>query len=146
MISQGHIVGLLNPEILLELEQNPDGEIAQTTSLCSALEIRYDWFENETEWPNLSSRIRSIFPDKLQIGTIRLVRDGGLFDNACATMRLKNWGQILTEEQKQDIQTLVEYMYEDEKKHYMECGYPKDHIFRVIKRLSKMIVKKRTRM
>lgn len=54
--------------------------------------------------------------------------------------------QILTEEQKQDIQTLVEYMYEDEKKHYMECGYPKDHIFRVIKRLSKMIVKKRTRM
>ena len=103
MISQGHIVGLLNPEILLELEQNPSGEIAQITSLCSALEIRYDWFENETEWPSLSSRIRSIFPDKLQIGTIRLVRDGGLFDNSSATMRLKNWGQILTEEQTPDL-------------------------------------------
>lgn len=54
--------------------------------------------------------------------------------------------QILTEEQKQDIQTLVEYLYEDEKRHYIECRYHKDHIFRVIKRLSKMIVKKKTEM
>lgn len=54
--------------------------------------------------------------------------------------------QILTEEQKKDIQTLVEYLYEDEKSHYIEWRYPKDHIFRVIKRLSKMIVKKKTRM
>lgn len=54
--------------------------------------------------------------------------------------------QILTEEQKKDIQTLVEYLYEDEKSHYIEWRYPKDHIFRVIKRLSKMIVKKKTRI
>ena len=54
--------------------------------------------------------------------------------------------QILTEEHKKDIQTLVEYLYEDEKSHYIEWRYPKDHIFRVIKRLSKMIVKKKTRI
>ena len=53
--------------------------------------------------------------------------------------------QILTEEQKKDIQTLVEYLYEEEKRHYTEWRYPKDHIFRVIKRLSKMFVKKKVR-
>lgn len=44
--------------------------------------------------------------------------------------------QVLTKEQKEDIQIIVDYNWDDEKKHYLECGnYPKKHIFRILKRL-----------
>jgi 3-dehydroquinate dehydratase-1 len=103
MISHGHLVGLLGPRILSELEHDPNGEIAQAVALCSALEIRYDWFPKRVEWPNLSGRLRKVCPDKLQIGTIRLVRDGGIFPNTKAPMRMKNWGPILSAESVPDI-------------------------------------------
>lgn len=96
MVSHGHLVGLLGPSILAELESNPKGEISKAVALCSALEIRYDWFPDTNEWPQISNRLRQLFPEKLQIGTIRLVRDGGVFPNSSAPMRLKNWGLILS--------------------------------------------------
>ncbi len=43
--------------------------------------------------------------------------------------------QLLTEEQKADIKAIVDYLWEDEHRHYQELNYPKKHIFRVIKRL-----------
>ena len=60
MISHGHLVGLLGPRILSELEHDPNGEIAQAVALCSALEIRYDWFPKRVEWSNLSGRLRKV--------------------------------------------------------------------------------------
>lgn len=47
--------------------------------------------------------------------------------------------QVLTKEQLKDIQTIVDYNWDDEKTHYQEWGnYPKNHIFRVLKRLKKI--------
>ena len=46
--------------------------------------------------------------------------------------------QILTEEQRNDIQTLVEYLYEDEERHYEEWECPADHIFKTIQRLKRI--------
>ena len=37
---------------------------------------------------------------------------------------------------KQDIKTVVDYLWRDEERHYLESGYVKDHIFRVLKRLA----------
>ena len=46
--------------------------------------------------------------------------------------------QIVTKEMSADIQKVVEYLWDDEERHYQECGnYPKNHIFRVLKRLKK---------
>ena len=37
--------------------------------------------------------------------------------------------QVLTKEQSKDIQAIVDYNWDEEKKHYQECGnYPKNHI------------------
>lgn len=43
--------------------------------------------------------------------------------------------QIFTEEQKADIKAIVDYLWEDEHKHFQEFHYPKTHIYRIIKRL-----------
>jgi len=41
--------------------------------------------------------------------------------------------QVLTIEQKKDIQTIVEYNWSDEERDYQECGdNPRNHIFRAI--------------
>lgn len=46
--------------------------------------------------------------------------------------------QILTETNKEDIMTLVEYLWEDEECHFKEVGMPKNHIFMVLKRLKNL--------
>ena len=52
--------------------------------------------------------------------------------------------QIITDSQRQDIATVVEYLWKDEKRHYEECRGtdPADkcegHIFNVLKRLKAM--------
>lgn len=47
--------------------------------------------------------------------------------------------QVLTIEQKKDIQTIVEYNWSDEERDYQECGdNPRNHIFRVLRRLKKL--------
>ncbi len=55
--------------------------------------------------------------------------------------------QVLTEEQKKDIQSIVDYSWRDEERHYEEwygeceeeCGENrKDHIFEVLKRLKQI--------
>lgn len=67
-----------------------------------------------------------------------------LQDNPCITkaefsMNKIMVKQILTMEQKEDIRAIVEYNWDDEKRHYQECGnYPRNHIFRVLKRLKKI--------
>lgn len=46
---------------------------------------------------------------------------------------------VLDKQIKQDIRAILDYLWHDEEKHYSECKYPKDHIFCVIKRLTKAI-------
>ena len=56
------------------------------------------------------------------------IEDSG-FDSDCVIVE-----QVLTEEQRKDIQTLVEYLYKD--KCCEEWEYPKDHILKTIARLN----------
>ena len=43
--------------------------------------------------------------------------------------------QVLTEGQKADIKAVVDYLWEDEHKHFQEEHYPQNHIYRILKRL-----------
>ncbi len=43
--------------------------------------------------------------------------------------------QLLTKEQKDDIKAIVDYLWENEHKHFQELHYPRRHIFRILKRL-----------
>ncbi len=46
---------------------------------------------------------------------------------------------ILTASIKEDIKTVIEYLWKNEHKHFQENHYPKNHIFRVLKRLKNYI-------
>ena len=46
--------------------------------------------------------------------------------------------KYINKEIKQEIQKLINYLYE-EKKHWQECGRPKEHIYRTILKLDKYI-------
>ena len=43
--------------------------------------------------------------------------------------------QVITNELKQDIKNVVNYLWKEEKTHFEECGKPKNHIFNTIKKL-----------
>jgi hypothetical protein len=45
----------------------------------------------------------------------------------------------LTEENKKDINMVLEYLMEDEFKHYQELEEPENHIYKVLLRLKDMI-------
>ena len=44
-------------------------------------------------------------------------------------------GTVLTEGQKADIKAVVDYLWEDEHKHFQKEHYPQNHIYRILKRL-----------
>lgn len=52
------------------------------------------------------------------------------FDTTALTVK-----QLLTEEQKADIKAIVDYLWKDEYKHFQERRYPKEHIYRILRRL-----------
>ena len=78
------LVGLLDPEVLSAIEADGMHPVFLDIEACNALEIRYDFFE-PAEWPKLSARVRKVAPHAMQIGTIRLVRDGGKFPTRTRT-------------------------------------------------------------
>ena len=92
------LVGLVSPEVLSAIESDPMHPVFLDLQACSALEIRYDFFE-ESLWPGLSARVRKVAPHAMQIGTIRLKRDGGAFQDSRAGDRLPLWKNILGAEQ-----------------------------------------------
>lgn len=47
--------------------------------------------------------------------------------------------QIITNNQRNDIQTVIDYLWETEEKSYMENNCPEKHIYIVLKRLRNMI-------
>lgn len=46
---------------------------------------------------------------------------------------------LLTSSVQEDIKEVVEYLWKDEHRHFQEWHYPKEHIFRVIKRLKNSV-------
>lgn len=42
---------------------------------------------------------------------------------------------LLTDSVVEDIKMVIDYLWKDEHKHFIENHYPQDHIFRVLKRL-----------
>lgn len=50
---------------------------------------------------------------------------------------------VLNKQAKQDIKIVLDYLWSDEERHYVESGYGKKHIFSVLKRLAKVTNEKR---
>ena len=92
--SQKYLVGLVSPETLTAAESEEFHPARIDYESCDILEIRYDFFD-ESEWTGLSARIRKLVPKAIQLGTIRLKRDGGTFPDARAIERLGFFEQIL---------------------------------------------------
>jgi 3-dehydroquinate dehydratase-1 len=92
--SRKYLVGLVGPDILEAAEKDLFHPVRLDLDSCGAIEIRYDFFEEST-WATLSERVRNVAPGKLQIGTIRLHRDGGKFSDARAVERIALWEKIL---------------------------------------------------
>ena len=78
--SRKYLVGLIGPNVLEAAEKDLFHPVRLDLDCCDAIEIRYDFFD-ESEWETLSERVRNIVANKIQIGTIRLKRDGGKFPN-----------------------------------------------------------------
>lgn len=98
MNSEKYLVGLIGPETLTAAESDVNHPVRGDLDSCTALEIRYDFFD-EKLWPELSARVRRLAPGKLQIGTIRLKHDGGTFADARVVERMDLWQKILEAEQ-----------------------------------------------
>ena len=96
--SRKYLVGLVGPDVLEAAEKDLFHPVRLDLDNCDAIEIRYDFFD-ESEWPSLSERVRHIVDNKIQIGTIRLQRDGGKFPDARAVERLELWQRILSGKQ-----------------------------------------------
>lgn len=101
-----NIVGLIGPEVLADLE-NGKQEIVDAVAACDILEIRYDWFTDKASWPMIPERIHKV-TDKILLGTIRLVEDGGKYSNADAASRLDDWKAILS---ANDIPNILDIEY-----------------------------------
>ena len=93
-MTEKYIAGLIEPKILEAAESDSLHPVRLDLDACGAVEIRYDLFD-ESEWGLLSERVRKVIPNKLQIGTIRLKRDGGKFPDSRAHDRLPLWERIL---------------------------------------------------
>ena len=92
--SPQYLVGLVDPETLTAAESEDLHPSRIDYESCDILEIRYDFFD-ESDWPTLATRIRKLAPNAIQLGTIRLKRDGGAFPNARAIERPALWKKIL---------------------------------------------------
>lgn len=88
------LVGLVGPDVLSAIEEDSLNPVFLDLQACNALEIRYDFFE-QSQWPGLSARLRKVAPHAMQIGTIRLHRDGGKFPDREAVARPALWQGIL---------------------------------------------------
>jgi len=95
MSKRSNIVGVITPQVLETLLTNSAVSWREDFKQCSFLEIRYDLFSNNANWPDLAEIILSIHPKAQLIGTIRLECDGGRTPDRAAKGRLIDWTQIL---------------------------------------------------
>ena len=54
------LTGLISASVLADAEAFPEGKIAQGLQLCNALEIRYDLFPDQSEWPLIAKRVHQL--------------------------------------------------------------------------------------
>jgi len=47
--------------------------------------------------------------------------------------------QLFSEDNKKEIKTVIEYLWEDEKKHFEENDCPSNHIFFILKKLKELV-------
>lgn len=88
------IAGIISQTNLVQAESELGGVIHSRLLLCPVLEIRYDLFQNVKDWPLLAGRVRALHPTAKIIGTIRLKRDGGLWEDFNQFERIKAWRSI----------------------------------------------------
>jgi len=89
------IAGLISPEVLQNALANSAGAEAVAIKKCAILEIRYDLFKDIAEWNCLSQKIFELNPQALRLGTIRLERDGGKWENSKASYRSELFEKIM---------------------------------------------------
>lgn len=88
------------------------------------------------EWKWIIVKFLDVFKQKnVKIAKQSLLQENPWFKEAGFDTTNIIVKQLLTEEQKADIKAVVDYLWEDEHKHFQEWHYPKEHIYRIIKRL-----------
>lgn len=91
-------------------------------------------------------------PDNIEVENCQLLGRVIAENKSCALSNLKKenpWigevgfdvddvivEQVLTKENKKDIKQLLDYLWKDEEKHFVERNCPQDHIFRTILKLN----------
>lgn len=108
-----YIAGIVEPQVLAAVEENPRSDVAAEFSQSPALEIRYDLFPDRSDWPNLAARIRRLNASALLIGTIRLDCDGGKLPLEFRTERPACWREILAAEILPDFLDLEYFSLSD---------------------------------
>ena len=96
-----YITALIDEEIFRLLDT--DSSLKASLKNCNAVEIRYDLFSDAIAPDFISEKLFSLFPDKLQIGTIRLKEDGGNFPDVLAKERITLWERILNQKRTPQI-------------------------------------------
>lgn len=82
------LIGVVNPQVLAQAD-------AKALQSCDALELRYDLFPDQAQWPTLMARLRSHAPQAILLATIRLECDGGKWPDHAAVARISLWRSIL---------------------------------------------------
>ncbi len=90
------VAGLISPEVLKNALENNAGVEASAIKKCGVLEIRYDLFKDIAEWNGLSQKVFELNPQALRLGTIRLEKDGGKWENCRANERSELFENILS--------------------------------------------------
>ncbi|MCK9183057.1 MAG: type I 3-dehydroquinate dehydratase [Fibrobacteraceae bacterium] len=91
-----YFAGIVDAAAFSSFKKEPKGNLANKAKLCTALEIRYDLFEKDTDFSAIASAVHEQFPSALLIGTIRLERDGGKFPTVEAASRISLFREILS--------------------------------------------------
>ena len=114
------IAGLIAPDVLQNAIENGSGMEYTSIKKCGILEIRYDLFENMEDWPNLSQKVYELNPKALRLGTIRLEKDGGKWENIRANERIDLFDKSL------DWIDLERGMITEKNSHKIICSW---HLF-----------------
>lgn len=91
------IAGLISPEVLQNALADSTGAESVAIKKCGVLEIRYDLFEDTGKWPGLSQKVFELNPKAIRLGTIRLEKDGGKWENGRVGERDELFEKILSD-------------------------------------------------
>jgi len=83
------IAGLISPSVLLDVPAHN-----AAIKKCRILEIRYDLFNDVSQWGALSQKVFDLNPKALRLGTIRLEKDGGKWKNEQAAERAELFEKV----------------------------------------------------